>query len=253
MAKVWISIFSLIILSSCVEKELDPNNPQKSFIIAKEPYDDENYEIALSKLGEFKTRFPYSSLSREAELLMANCHFELENYAEATASYEQFVKLHPKHPKVDFALFRVGQSYWEDAPEEIDREQELTGKAIEEWARLVEEYPQSKYTAKAKQLVAEGSKRIALANEFAAAFYCKQEIWHACAYRYVWIWEKYKNYPPLAKKAGLAAAEALENLARQKQELGESDKNLYYKRMSPDQLREMAARFRKSAEAIQVK
>src|SRR6185312_11564391 len=143
-------------LTSCAEKEFDPNNPEKSYSIAKEPYDDGNYEIALTKLGEFKSRFPYSKYATEAELLIANSQFELGHYTEAALAYEQFVKLHPRHPKADFAEFRVGESYWQDAPEEIDREQDYTLKAIKEWGKLLEKMPDSPYAKKAKELIAKG-------------------------------------------------------------------------------------------------
>src|SRR5690606_40263897 len=64
-------------------------------------------------------------------------HYELGQFTEAALAYEQFVKLHPKHPQVDYSLFRVGESYWQDSPEEIDREQEYTLKAIDEWQKLI--------------------------------------------------------------------------------------------------------------------
>ena len=48
------SLLSAGLLFACTTKEFDPDNPKKSFVIAKEPYDDGNYEIAINKLGEFK-------------------------------------------------------------------------------------------------------------------------------------------------------------------------------------------------------
>ena len=87
------SLFYLILMTNCSEKEFNPEQPHESFIIAKEPYDDGNYDIALTKLGEFKSRFPYSQYATEAELLIANSHFKLLHYAEATASFKQFIKL----------------------------------------------------------------------------------------------------------------------------------------------------------------
>ena len=60
------TIVYILFLTACSEKEFDPNHPQKSFGIAKEPYDDENYEIALQRLGELKSRFPYSKFAAES-------------------------------------------------------------------------------------------------------------------------------------------------------------------------------------------
>ena len=236
----------MTVIASCAEKEFDPNDAQKSFLIAKEPFDDEYYDMAIQKLGEFKARFPYSKYAIEAELLMADTHFELEHYTEAALSYEQFVKLHPKHPKVDYALFRVGQSYWEDAPEEIDREQEYTKKAIVEWRKLVEKQPDSEYSVKARALIAKGQRRIAESVSFISKFYCKQEIYHACAYRSIQLADEYGEFPDLRIEGLQRAVLALREVAKAKEapkdeeeDRGE-DSNLYFKTMSAQEIRERA-------------
>ena len=233
------------VLLGCSEKEFDPNDPAKSFGIAKEPYDDSNYEIAVTRLGEFKARFPYSKFATEAELLIANSHFELDHFAEAAVAYEQFVKLHPKHPKVDFAMFRVGESYWRDAPEEIDREQDFTLKAIKEWETLVDKMPASPYSKEAKDLVAKGKRRVAESVAFIFRFYCKQKIYHACAYRAIQLADEYPEYPDLRVDALEHAIKAFDKLADGKAKDPTSDKNLYFKTMSSDELRARAESFRK--------
>jgi outer membrane protein assembly factor BamD len=233
------------LFAACAEKEFDPADPAGSFAIAREPFDDGNHEIALTKLGEFRARFPYSKFAAEAELLIADSHFELDQYPEAAAAYQQFAKLHPKHPKVDYALFRVGESYWQDSPEEIDREQEFTIKAIDEWRRLIEQQPQSPFVAKAKELSAIGERRLAESIDFIASFYCKLDIYHACAYRFIELADRFGQYPDLRKKALTKAADAMDRIAEAKEKDPESDKNLYHKRMSVAEIRERAANFRR--------
>lgn len=225
---------------SCTEKALDPNDPKGSFVTAKEPYDDKNYEIALTKLGEFKARFPYSQYSIEAELLIADSHFELKQYVEAAAAYEQFVKLHPKHAKVDFALFRAGESYWYDSPEEPDREQEFTEKAIASWRDMVNKRPKGEYTEKAKAYITKGELRIAASAEFVAKYYCKKDIWHACAHRNQQIAERFAAYPDIRRRALTAASHALEELAKGKEKDPTDTSNLYFKAMNAEQLRAKA-------------
>ena len=235
----------LFFLGGCTEKEFDPADPAKSFTIAREPYDDENFEIAVQRLGEFKSRFPYSKYATIAELFIANSHFELGNYEEAAVSYSQFVKLHPNNEKVDFAMYRIGESYWIDSPEEVDREQEFTHKAIEEWEKLVKRFPQSQYTKKAQKFIAEGQRRIAESYEFIADFYCKMEIIHACAYRFELLAEKFPEFKDLYNKSLQQAALALDQLAELKKADPESDKNIYFKTMTAAQIKMRAAELRK--------
>lgn len=238
-------LFLLLICSACAEKEFDPNDPAKSYGIAKEPYDDGNYEMAVTRLGEFKARFPYSKYATEAELLIANSHFEQDHFVEASVAYEQFVKLHPKHPKVDFAMFRVGESYWNEAQSEIDRDQEYTLKAIQEWEHLIEKMPESSYAKEAKGLVAKGKRRVAESVAFIFRFYCKQEIYHACAYRAIQLADEHPEYPDLRIEALEHAIKAFTKLAEAKAKDPESDKNLYFKTLTADQLREQAENFKK--------
>ena len=239
------TIAYILFLTACSEKEFDPNDPQKSFGIAKEPYDDENYEIALQRLGEFKSRFPYSKFAAEADLLIANSQFELSHYTEAALSYEQFAKLHPKHPKVDYAYFQIGESYWKDAPDEVDREQEYTQKAIREWQKLIERMPDSPYAKQARDLVAKGKRRVAESILFVARFYCKQEIYHACAFVAIQLADEFGEYDDLRIEALRYGIKALDYVAEAKAKDPSSDKNLYFKTMTAAQIKERADNFRR--------
>lgn len=239
----WIPL--ILISFGCSETELDPNDAKKSFGIAKAPYDDEHYEDAIRRLEEFKSRFPYSQFTPEAELLIADSQFRMDRFLEAATSYETFVKLHPKHPKVDFAMYRVGESYWEDAPEAVSREQEYTEKAVNQWKELIEKYPKSEFVAEAKDRSEKGTRRLAESMQFIARFYCKQEIWHACAFRNIRLLEKFPQYKDLSSEALEGAADALDKVADAKEKTPDSDKNLFHRSMTAQQIREKAANFRK--------
>jgi outer membrane protein assembly factor BamD len=236
---LWLLLLSIGL--GCAEKEFDPSDPAKSYQIAKEPYDDKEWDRALTKLSEFKARFPYSQYAIEAELLIANAHFELEQFAEAAANYEQFVKLRPKHPKVDYAMFRVGESYWQDAPEEVDREQDYTIRAVEEWENLIQAKPDSEYAKKAQPLIIEGNRRVAGSYEFAADFYCKLEVYHACAYRFVKLAQEFPQFQDLKDKAFKEASRALLEVAKQKDADPKSDKNIYFRDFSAEEIRALAS------------
>ncbi len=239
--------FFLVIANACTEERFDPNDPQKSFLMARAPYDDKSYEIALQKLGEFKARFPYSQYATEAELLIANSHFELEQFIEAAAAYESFVKLHPKHAEVDYAMFRVGESHWREAPEEIDREQDYTKQAVASWQKLLKERPKSQYTEEAKEKLRLGQLRLAESDEFIAKFYCKLEIYHACASRSLKLAEDFKQFASLHKDALQRAAKAFEKMAEIKEQDPKNDKNIYFKTMTAQEIRAKAVALRKES------
>lgn len=241
--------FLIVILAAilgCETKEFT-KDAGESYKIAKEPYDDENYLEALTKLQEYKSRFPYSQYAVEAELLIANTHFQLEQFVEAAAAYTQFVKLHPRHPELAFAMFRVGESYWSLSPDDIDREQEFTHKAVNEWEKLLVRLPQSSYAKKAKKLVREGKLRIAQSYEFVAKFYCKQEIYHACAFRYIKLARLYPEFADMRRNALEEASRSLLIVAEQKKEDPKSDKNIYFNKLDSNQIADLAKKLRTEA------
>lgn len=242
--------FFLSLSLACVEKDIDPTDPAAAFVRAREPYDDEMYDIAIQKLNEFKSRFPYSKHAPEAELMVADSQFQMSRFAEAASSYEQFVKLHPRHEKADFAQFRVGESYWSDAPDDIDREQEYTLKAIAEWEKLQSSFPDSEQSKKAQEFLNKGRRRVAEHSDFIAKFYCKQEIYHACAYRYLQLAEQYPQFNDLIKKGYSRAARAFDALAEGKSKDQESDSNLYFKSLSSAELKQKAEEMRGKAASI---
>lgn len=250
LPKFSIILALLLPFIGCVDDESDANDPASAFASAREYYDDENFEIAVQKLGEFKSRFPYSKLAALAELFVANSHFELGNYEEAAIDYKQFVKLHPNHDKVPFAMYRIGESYWIDAPEDVDSDQELTQTAIDEWQNLLDDFPSSKYAKIAKEKITIGERRIAESHEFIADFYCKMEIYHACAYRFIKILEQYPQYKDLRKKSLSQASEALLEIAVVKKQNPKSDKNIFFQRMTWQEIEDKAKTFAKLAAKI---
>ena len=220
-------ILCVFLTISCSEKGSDKPSSADAFVTAKEAYNDGLYEIAIQKLSAYKSKYPYSKFAVEADLLIADCHYQLGNYEEAAISYKHFIRLHPKHPKVEMSLYRVGESYWNEAPGDIDREQEYTKRAMKEWNLLLSRYPGGKYAKEAKAKVKIGKKRIAANQVFIGSFYCKQEIYHACAYRFLEIAQKYKEFPDIYKVSVEKLYISFRELAKIKGKSPDSDTNLF--------------------------
>ncbi len=144
-------------------------------------------------------------------------------------------------------MYRVGEAYWSEAPDDVDRDQEYTGKAIEEWEKLVARMPESSYAKKAQTQINEGKRRIAESFQFVSQFYCKLDIYHACAFRYIQLAEQFPQFRDLHRNALLEAARALDEVAKQKQSDPDSDKNIYFNRMSAEQIRDKAQELRTKA------
>ena len=248
-----ISWIYVLFCFGCVGKKVEENNPDSNFSAAREYFDDEHHEIAIKKLGEFVVRFPYSKHVATAQLLISESHYELGEYPEAIAGYRQLVKLYPKHEKLDYVLYRIGEAYWKQAPDDEDRDQGNTKKAIQAWQRFVEVFPQAKLAPKARKLMLEGGERVAKADRFVAKFYCKLGKWHACAHRYYKMAENNGAYKALAKDAYNRAADALEKiraLRSRAQGVENMSQNLYTERYTDSELVAEISKRRQKAQAI---
>lgn len=189
---LFILIFFNFILS-CASDEKKADTPEAAFKIAKEYEDDESYRIAIQRYTDVKNKFPYSSYATEAELAIANVHFKSEEYPEAQVSYQNFKELHPKHPKIDYVIFRTGLSYFLQLPETIDRDISLANDAIYSFNEFIKKFHKSEYLAEAKEY---RRKAFAMLNEkelYIADFYFKQKQYDSALLRYVRSYKKYSE------------------------------------------------------------
>ncbi len=144
-------------------------------------------------------------------------------------------------------MYRVGESYSSLSPDSIDREQEFTHKAIEEWEKLVERLPQSTYAKQARKSIKDSKLKIAQSYEFVSKFYCKQEIYHACAFRSINLARLYPEFKDMRKEALERAADALIEVAEQKKQDPASDKNIYFNTLSAQQILDLSKKIRLEA------
>lgn len=241
---LFLLIFSFVI-GGCFAKSFDLANPDASFAAARESFDGQDYELAIARLGSFKSRFPYSKLAAEAELLIADSLYALSRYPEALLAYQRFVRLRPRHPRRAYAMFQVGQSHWIEAPTEVDREQNYTYQALAAWRELLTAYPASAEAEQAQKLIEEGERRIAGSFIFIADFYCAQGIYHSCAWRHIELAKQWARFADLAAASRRKAADALEKLLAQKKATPSDNSNVLFKNYSQAELAALITELRR--------
>jgi len=153
-AQAWksgIAVLFLSLLFSCSSAEVNPEDPASLAKDAEAYIDSNRYIIALERLQELKNRHPYSSQAIEAHLRIADVYFLQENFPEAAATYEAFRDLHPKHPKVAYAMYRAALSYYNDIPGNHARDLTPAFKAQDSFNEFHRQFPSKEYTADAQE------------------------------------------------------------------------------------------------------
>jgi outer membrane protein assembly factor BamD len=184
------------------------------------------YASATESFQTIKDRYPYSELAIEAKLKMADTLFRRELYEEAYDAYDEFERLHPTNSAVPYVLYQKGMSHF-NRKRGIDRDQTATLKARDEFERLLEKYPHSSYSAKARRKLTDCYSSLVQHELFIADFYLKKKKYQAARDRYLYLLE---NYPDFGQY--LHALENL-NICMQNLENQDEDSKSWWRRIIP--------------------
>jgi outer membrane protein assembly factor BamD len=156
--------------------------PQQLAVEGVQKMQEKDYGDALKAFRTIKERYPYSKYAILAELKVADAHFLKGQYAEAAVAYEEFVRLHPRNEIIPYILYQIGMCHFLSF-RATDRDQEETKLAMESFQRLMQAFPQSEYSQRAKKQLLECTKRLAYHEYHIARYYYRQEKYEAASVR----------------------------------------------------------------------
>ena len=163
---------------------------KEHFQKGKKAYEEEDYLEAIGYLKFVKNKFPYSSYATESDLLLADCHFGRDRFIEAADAYANFIKLHPRHARVGYAMFRIAQCYIERMPSDFfilppsyEKDQKETIRAILELERFVARYPKDENIPEAKKLLRQCKRHMAKRSRYLMNFYMDRNKFRGALWR----------------------------------------------------------------------
>jgi outer membrane protein assembly factor BamD len=168
----------------CSSSEVDENNPAALMKEAEEDISSSRYILALEKLQKIKNQHPYSKEAVDAQLRIADVYFLQENYAESAATYEAFRDLHPKHPKLAYAAYRVGLAFYSDLPGNHARDLSSGFKAQDAFKDYLAHFPGDVNVPDAQGKLSDTRKILAEKEMYIGNFYYKREMWEAARGRF---------------------------------------------------------------------
>jgi outer membrane protein assembly factor BamD len=155
-----------------------------------EALESKNFPEAQHYFEFVKTKYPFLEAAKIAELKLADVDFERDRFIEARDRYQTFIRLHPTHPKVDYAAFRGALSHYKDIPSDFfllppseEKDQVEVKNALVAMQDFVRLYPDSTYVPEAKKVIDDVKKRLADHELYVAGFYKKRERWPAVVNR----------------------------------------------------------------------
>ena len=138
-----------------------------------------NFYGAIEALEAIESRYPFGKYAEQAQVELIYAHFMNSETEASHSAAEKFIRLHPRHPNIDYAYFMKGLSSYTRDREFLTRvsDTDLSNRDIsgakESFAELTEfltRFPDSQYVPYAKQRNVYLRNMIAK-NELAAADY----------------------------------------------------------------------------------
>jgi len=157
-----------------------------------EAYKDGNYEKATESFQKIKDWYPFSKYAMLAELKIADAHYNLKEYEEAVFAYEEFENLHPRNEAVPYVVYQIGRCYF-DQMDTVDRDQSSSQKALDTFNRLIKQFPNDPYAARAREHIKTCLKNLAGHDLYVGHFYFKSGYYKAALKRFEAVLAKYPD------------------------------------------------------------
>ncbi len=125
---------------------------QKLLADGMEDYRYGKYFSAAKAFEEIINRYPFSPQATSAELKAADCSYHMGQYKEAESLYESFENNHPTNEMIPYVFYQKGMCNYRQI-DRIDRDPAGAEKAVRYFRQLVKAFPQSPYTADAKEKI----------------------------------------------------------------------------------------------------
>jgi outer membrane protein assembly factor BamD len=143
-------------------------------------YSKRGYHVrALEEFNRIRNNYRDDPFAVKAELAIADVYFDQAEWDQARLSYEDFLRMHPRHPELDYVVWRIGLTSLKKAAKIAARDQSWTQEAITAWTGFDRRFPDSAHKAEVTEKLAECTERLAKKELLIARFYAKRKAWRA--------------------------------------------------------------------------
>jgi outer membrane protein assembly factor BamD len=165
---------------------------QKIFSEAKQELSNGGYERAIKLFERLEARFPFGVLAQQAQLEIAYAYYKQDERTDALAAIDRFIKLHPAHPVMDYALYLKGLINFNEklglfggviGQDPSERDQQSMRESFESFKELVTRFPQSRYAEDATLRMNYIVNALARYDVAVARYYFNRGVYLAAANR----------------------------------------------------------------------
>lgn len=197
------------LMAGCSSKPIDPTStwsPNKIYAEAKDELNNGGYEKAIPLFEKLEGRAAGTPLAQQAQLDKAYAQYKGNEQAQAIATLDRFIKLHPASPALDYALYLKGIVNFNDnlglfgaisRQDLAERDQKAAKESFESFRELVTRFPDSKYTPDARLRMTYTVNSLAQSEVHVARYYYSRGAYVAAINRAQTAISDYRDVPAL--------------------------------------------------------
>lgn len=217
--------FSLCLFNGCSSKGKnkvsEDEHVTEIYNRAKNSLNAGNFKTAIEIFEQLDALFPFSKYSIQSQLDLIYAYYRFDEIDSAISLADNFIRFNPTHPKLSYILYMKGVIQQHDRkgllhkwtkPKREDYETSSLKDAYESFNQLIEQFPDSKYSADARQRMIYMRNMIAENEWQIADFYLGRYQYVAAANRAKQV---VQNFPqtPASRKALVTMQEAYKSLS----------------------------------------
>lgn len=160
-----------------------------------------NYLVAIEKLTQLEQRYPFGQFAEQTKLELIYSYYQSNDLENAQSASERFLRLHPEHPKVDYAYYMKGLTEFSQGQDAFDRILPIdqtrrdigtARMSFNSFSELIQRFPNSEYVQDAQRRMVHLRNHLANYEVHVGNFYIQRKAYVAAANRGKYVIE---NFP----------------------------------------------------------
>jgi outer membrane protein assembly factor BamD len=148
--RVVLAVF-LLLIGGCAWLRPSPTPilpPEELYQLGETELGKRRYEDGRKNFRRIVERHPNSAYAPRARFLIGEAYYREAEFDKAVREFETFMAFYPRHQIADLVQYRLAMSYY-DQIKPIEQDQTLAAKALDQFKKLVKDYPESRYATDA--------------------------------------------------------------------------------------------------------
>ncbi len=207
MKPITLTITLYLLLIGCASDPKTENwSAERLYSEAKEAINYGDFSTAIKYYEILEARYPFGTYAQQAQLDIIYAYYKYEEPESAIIAADRFLRLYPRHPKIDYVYYIKGLVYFDLNQGALDRilpldrsqrDQNSAMQSFQAFSELLTRFPGSKYNKDARQRMIYLRNMLAQHELNVAQFYMKRGAYVAAANRAKTVIASYQRTPAM--------------------------------------------------------